>query len=266
MIKVSNIQSVGCRECRDKTKLDINFTMAFQPIVDIFNKTIFGYEALVRGPNNESAASILSQLNDNNRYQFDQAIRVKAIQLAKKLGLQGMLSINFLPNAVYRAESCIRATLEAAAEMDFPTDRIIFEVNESEEILDNDHLRNIFTEYKKHRFVTAIDDFGAGYAGLNLLANWQPDIIKLDMSLTRNVNSDRVRRALVFGIISICKVLNIKVIAEGIETVEECLTLADEGVILFQGYLFARPSLESLPIVPDEIWPMVKTRRARDRR
>ena len=98
------------------------------------------------------------------------------------------------------------------------------------------------------------------------LIYWQPDIIKLDMSLTRNVNSDRVRRALVFGIISICKVLNIKVIAEGIETVEECLTLADEGVTLFQGYLFDRPSLESLPIVPDEIWPMVKTRRSRDRR
>ena len=266
MNKVSSIQSVGCKDCRGKTKLEINFTMAFQPIVDISNKSIFGYEALVRGPNNENAASILSQLNDSNRYQFDQANRVKAIVLAKKLGLQGMLSINFLPNAVYKAEACIRATLDAAAEMDFPTDRIIFEVNESEEVVDNDHLRNIFVEYKKHRFFTAIDDFGAGYAGLNLLANWQPDIIKLDMSLTRNVNNDKVRRALVFGIISICKVLNIKVIAEGIETVEECLTLADEGITLFQGYLFARPSLESLPSIPDEIWSLVKTRRVRDSR
>ena len=266
MTEASNIQSVGCRDCTSKTKLDINFTMAFQPIVDIFNKTIFGYEALVRGPNNESAASILSQLNDGNRYQFDQANRVKAIALAKKLGLQGFLSINFLPNAVYKAETCIRATLEAAAEMDFPTYRIIFEVNESEEVVDNDHLRNIFVDNKNHRFLTAIDDFGAGYAGLNLLANWQPDIIKLDMSLTRNINNDKVRRALVFGIISICKALNIKVIAEGIETVEECLTLADEGVTLFQGYLFARPSLESLPAIPDEIWSLVKTRRVRDSR
>ena len=266
MTEVSNVQSVGCIDCTSKTKLDINFTMAFQPIVDIFNKTIFGYEALVRGPNNESAASILSQLNDGNRYQFDQANRVKAIALAKKLGLQGFLSINFLPNAVYKAETCIRATLEAAAEMDFSTDRIIFEVNESEEVVDDDHLRNIFVDNKNHRFLTAIDDFGAGYAGLNLLANWQPDIIKLDMSLTRNINNDKVRRALVFGIISICQALNIKVIAEGIETVEECLTLVDEGVTLFQGYLFARPSLESLPAIPDEIWSLVKTRRVRDSR
>lgn len=266
MIEVVNFTPVGCKECRDKTKLGIDFTMAFQPIVDVSNKTIFGYEALVRGPNNESAASILSQVNDNNRYRFDQSIRVKAIDLAKKLGLQGMLSINFLPNAVYKPETCIRATLEAAQELDFPTDRIMFEVTEGEKVLDNDHLRNIFKEYKKHRFTTAIDDFGAGYAGLNLLADWQPDIIKLDMSLTRNVNDDRVRRSLVFGIISICKELDIKVIAEGIETREECLTLADEGVKLFQGYLFARPGFESLPTIPDDVWPLVKNRRTRTRR
>lgn len=86
------------------------------------------------------------------------------------------------------------------------------------------------------------------------------------MSLTRNVNNDRVRRALVFGIISICKELDIKVIAEGIESKEECLTLADEGVTLFQSYFFARPSFELLPIIPDEVWPLVKTRRVKDRR
>lgn len=257
---------VGCRECRDKSKLGIDFSMAFQPIVDISNQSIFGYEALVRGINNEGAYSILSQLNDSNRYRFDQAIRVKAIDLAKRLNLQGMLSINFMPNAVYKPETCIRATLEAAAEMDFPTDRIMFEVTEGEKVIDNDHLKNIFTEYKKHRFTTAIDDFGAGYAGLNLLADFQPDIIKLDMSLTRNINTDRVRRALVLGIISICRALDIKVIAEGIESKEECLTLADEGVSLFQGYFFARPGFESLPVISEEVWPLIKTRRVKDRR
>ncbi len=266
MNEVVKFSPVGCKECRDKTKLGIDFTMAFQPIVDVSDKSIFGYEALVRGINNEGADYVLLQLNDSNRYRFDQAIRVKAIDLAKKLDLQGMLSINFLPNAVYNPETCIRATLEAAAEMDFPTDRIMFEVTEGEKVIDNDHLRNIFKEYKKHKFTTAIDDFGAGYAGLNLLADWQPDIIKLDMSLTRNVNSDRVRRALVFGIISICKELDIKVIAEGIETIEECLTLVDEGVTLFQGYLFARPAFESLPAISEQIWPLVKNRRTKDRR
>lgn len=251
---VTNFKPVGCRECRDLDQLEIKFTMAFQPIVDFKAKNIFGYEALVRGPNNEGAYYILSQLNDSNRYKFDQAIRVKALDLAKKLNLQGMLSINFLPNAVYRPETCIRATLEAAKELDFPTNRIMFEVTEGEKVLDHDHLKNIFIEYKKQKFTTAIDDFGAGYAGLNLLADWQPDVIKLDMSLTRNIDKDRVRRSLVFGIIAVCKELSIQMIAEGIETKEERDTLYSQGVNLFQGYYFARPGFECLPQVSEESW------------
>lgn len=254
MFEGKSFQSVGCKECRDPTKLGIAFTMAFQPIVNVKDKTIFGYEALVRGPNQEGADFILSQLNDSNRYKFDQAIRVKALDLAKKLNIQGMLSINFLPNAVYRPETCIRATLEAAAELNFPTDRIMFEVTEGEKVKDHDHLRNIFVEYKKQNFTTAIDDFGAGYAGLNLLADWQPDVIKLDMSLTRNIHNDKVRRSLVFGIIAVCKELSIKIIAEGIECAEECQTLYEQGVYLFQGYHFAYPGFESLPEVREEAW------------
>ncbi len=263
---------VGCKECRSGHNLDIDFSMAFQPIVDISSNSIYGYEALVRGLNDEGAASILSQLNDGNRYKFDQAIRVKAIDLAKKLDLQGMLSINFLPNAVYKPETCIRATLEAANELGFPLNRLQFEVTEGEEVKDH-HLKNIFIEYKKHQFLTAIDDFGAGYAGLNLLAELEPDVLKLDMALTRNINADRVRRSLVFATLAACRELSIKVIAEGIETREECLTLADEGVTLFQGYYFAKPEFEALPEVPQEIWQQsgeiwaqVASRRAADRR
>lgn len=255
---------VKCVDCRDPRAVGIDFTMAFQPIVNIADQSIFGYEALVRGLNNESAFSVLSQLNDTNRYRFDQSIRVKALDLAKRLNLPGMLSINFLPNAVYRPETCIRATLEAAAELDFPTDRIMFEVTECEQVLDKEHLKKIFIEYKKHNFTTAIDDFGAGYAGLNLLADWQPDVIKLDMALTRGIDQDRVRRSLVSAILNVCKDLSIRVIAEGIETREECMTLADAGVTLFQGYLFARPGFESLPTVPSAVWETVALRRTGD--
>lgn len=249
---VTDFKPVGCRECRDLNQLEIQFTMAFQPIVNYEEKNIFGYEALVRGPNNEGADFVLSQVNDANRYKFDQAIRVKALDLAKKLNLQGVLSINFLPNAVYRPETCIRATLEAAKELDFPTNKIMFEVTEGEKVIDHDHLKNIFIEYKKQNFTTAIDDFGAGYAGLNLLADWQPDVIKLDMSLTRNIHNDRVRRSLVFGIIAVCKELSIKIVAEGIESQEERDTLYAQGVHLFQGYYFARPGFECLPQINQE--------------
>lgn len=242
-----NSKSPGCQHCRRTEPLDIEFSMAFQPIVDLSTQSVFGYEALVRGRDNEGADSVLSLLNDDNRYGFDQSIRVKAINLAAQLKLEGVLSINFLPNAVYQPEACIRATLKAAEELNFPTCRIMFEVTEGEKIVDHGHLKRIFLEYKRHNFITAIDDFGAGYCGLNLLVDWQPDIIKLDMSLTRNIHNDKVRRSVVFGILNVCRDLSIRVIAEGIECADECRVLAEEGVDLFQGYFFAKPGFEYLP-------------------
>lgn len=256
----------GCRDCRNRNPLDIPITMAFQPIVDVSRREVFGYEALVRGQGGEGAAAVLGRVDDSNRYSFDQTCRVTAIDLASRQGLQGMLSINFLPNAVYRPETCIRATLEAAAEMAFPPDRLMFEVTESEQVLDHAHLKNIFIEYRRQGFTTAIDDFGAGHSGLNLLADFQPDVVKLDMALTRGVDADRVRRAIVSGIVRLCDELSIQVIAEGIETPSECMALQDEGITLFQGYLFARPGFQHLPSIPDAVWPQVARRRATDRR
>lgn len=252
-----NFGNTGCDSCKNMDDHSFSFSMAFQPIIDINENTIFGYEALVRGINNEPAITILNKLIDDNRYTFDQAIRVKAIHLASALGLNGMLSINFLPNAVYNPQTCIRTTLEAASELNFPTEKIMFEVTEAEKITDHEHLKSIFKEYKKHNFTTAIDDFGAGYAGLNLLADWQPDIIKLDMGLVRDINSDPVRQALVGAMINACNSLNIRVIAEGIETSDEFETLLTMNVSLFQGYLFARPGFEQLPVPTDEVWSLI---------
>ena len=95
--------------------------MAFQPIVDVRSREVFAYEALVRGLDGSGAAHILGQVNDDNRYQFDQACRVKAVRLAAQLGMGCHVSINFLPNAVYEPAACIRTTLEAAQQHQFPT-------------------------------------------------------------------------------------------------------------------------------------------------
>lgn len=262
----TTFKSLTCKECRDGAGLDFDFTMAFQPFVNLANGELFGYEALVRGPNQESAGEILGKVNDSNRYQFDQACRVKAIELASTLGLQGVLSINFLPNAIYQPATCIRATLEAAKERNFPTDRLMFEVTEGERVGNHAHLTAIFKEYKRIGFITAIDDFGAGFSGLNLLAEFQPDYIKLDMALTRNIDKDRVRRAIVHGIMETCRELQLGVIAEGVETVGECLALQDEGVSLFQGYLFAKPGFQHLPQVSPDVLALVKPRRTGDNR
>lgn len=225
--------------------------MAFQPIVDLATRSVFAYEALVRGSDGEPAAEVLAKVNDQNRYRFDQAARVCAIGTAAEVGLGTALSINFLPNAVYRPETCIRVTLEAAAELGFPTSQIIFEVNEAEPIGDRGHLRGIFAEYRRQGFKTAIDDFGAGYAGLSLLADFEPDLIKLDMALIRNIHLDRTRRAIIGGTLQTCAALGITVIAEGVEQDEEVAVLREMGITLFQGYRFGRPAHRRLP---DPIW------------
>jgi EAL domain-containing protein (putative c-di-GMP-specific phosphodiesterase class I) len=238
---------LGCAECRNPEALGFDFTMAFQLILDVEERRPFAHEALVRGVNGESAGEILGRVNDGNRYRFDQACRVKAIEQAARLGLHEipdcLLSINFLPNAVYRAETCIRATLEAARRFEFPRERLMFEVTEGEQIHDAEHLKRIFAEYGRQGFTTAIDDFGAGYSGLNLLATFQPHVIKLDMVLTRGIDQDPVRQAIVAGIVLVARRLGIRIIAEGIESAGERDALIEQGIRYMQGYLFARPQL-----------------------
>lgn len=244
----------GCSRCKNLDDLDFDFTFAYQPIVDFHARAIFAHEALVRGVNNESAYSILARVNDDNRYRFDQACRVKAVKGAAQLGIQECLSINFMPNAVYEPAACIRSTFEAARKYNFPKERIIFEVLEGENVTDRPHLIKIFEEYKRFGFKTAIDDFGAGYAGLNLLADFQPDIVKIDMDLVRSINASKPKQAIVQGIVHICRQLGIKVLAEGIETKAERDFLLGSGISLLQGYLFCKPAFQAIGQIDPDAW------------
>lgn len=245
----------SCEGCSSGASLGFTFSYAYQPIVDVSSRTIFAHEALVRGTTGGSALSVLSQVTESNRYKFDQACRVKAIRTAAALKMQTRVSINFLPNAIYRPEVCIQTTLEAARVHNFPLDRIMFETIEGERVEDAKWFAEILREYKKIGFLTAIDDFGAGYAGLNLLADFQPDVIKLDMELVRGIHSRKASQAIVRGIMSICQQLDISVIAEGIESVDEYLCLQSMGIELMQGYLFARPLFEACATDAHINWP-----------
>lgn len=239
--------SKSCVECRNG-KFEIPFSMAFQPIIDVRTNKIFAHEALVRGPLGEGAGTVLERVDATNRYAFDQQCRVKAIELASCLfpgeGTVG-LSINFMPNAVYEPRACIRLTLAAAMRAKFPTQNIIFEFTENEQ-LDTAHLFNILRAYRDMGFRTAIDDFGAGHAGLALLADFQPDIAKLDMALIRGIDTDSARQKIVKHTVTMLHDLGVTPLCEGIETMGELEVLKDLGVNLMQGYLIARPAFEAL--------------------
>lgn len=244
--------ATGCIRCRDAQPLAIPLQMAFQPIVDARDRSVFAYEALVRGPGGEPAGWVLERVAADQLYTFDQTCRVLAIDTAQRLGMDTLLSINFLPNAVYEPAACIRLTLAAAAKVGFPVDRLMFELAESQKIQDPGHALGILRDYAQRGFVTAIDDFGAGYAGLALLAEFQPDVVKLDMGLVRGIDTHAARATIVAGMVSTCRALGCRVVAEGVETAAEYHRLRELGIDLFQGYLFARPQLGALaePVFP----------------
>ncbi|WP_298952084.1 EAL domain-containing protein [uncultured Methylobacterium sp.] len=244
-----------CRACRDDGPFPFAFTMAFQPIVDLARRRVWGYEALVRGPAGEPAATILSRITGDTVYRFDQLARVRAIELAAGLfrdDPEARLSVNFLPNAIYEPIACLRRSLDAARRVGFPPDRIVFEFTERERLRDPGHVARIVAAHRHHGFLTALDDFGAGYAGLSLLADFRTDLIKIDMGLIRGLDADPMRAAIVATLFDLGRRLGIAVIAEGVETDAEVAALREAGATLFQGYRFARPLVEGLPAID---WP-----------
>jgi EAL domain-containing protein (putative c-di-GMP-specific phosphodiesterase class I) len=245
----------ACDKCGEGAR-GIEFAFAFQPIVDVRTRGVVAYEALARGPNGESAWSVLSQVTPANRFRFDQECRMRAIRGAAALGIEECLSINFIPNAVENPGACIQRTLRTAEECGFPVSRVIFEVTEGEKLRDPGRLVKIFQEYRKLGIRTAIDDFGAGYAGLGLLAQFQPDIVKIDMDIVRGVDGSPARQAIVESIVALCARLGIAVLAEGVETQAERGYLESAGIALMQGFLFAKPAFKALsPVAPEAFGP-----------
>ena len=220
--------------------------MAFQPIVDVEESRIDAHEALVRGLDGEGAGQVLAQVNAGNVYKFDQACRVKAIEMAARLGMDRQLNINFLPNAVYEPRACIRATLDAAARTGFDPGRLTFEIVETESIADTSHLLNIIGEYRRQGLKVALDDFAAGYSGLTRLAELKPDIVKLDRALVRDCDKDRVRLAIAASMVALGDEIGIKVVVEGIERRGEADALRSVGARFMQGFYFAKPVFEGL--------------------
>ena len=246
-----------CAACRVGSRL-FAFSMAFQPIVDLQYNRIDAYEALVRGPAAEGAAHVLNQVDSENTYAFDQACRVKAIELAASLGMDRQLSINFLPNAVYDPRACIQTTLKTAARTGFPLHRLTFEILESETIANTQHLLNIITEYRKSGFKIALDDFSTGYSGLARLAELKPDIVKVDRVLVKDCDQDRHRLAIIAGLVRIGNEIDVKVVVEGVERVEEVTALRSVGVRFIQGFYFGKPLFEHIAHDGDIHWPKLE--------
>ncbi len=222
---------------------------AFQPIVDARLATVTAYEALVRGPGNESADVILNAIAPADLATFDEECRKAALAAAHRLGISCNLNLNLLPQGFRADRDCLASTLDTAIEQGFTPERLVMEVTEGEVLGNQDRFTELIGIYRGLGMRTAIDDFGSGYSGLNVLADFQPDQIKLDKYLVRGIHSLGPRQAIVRAILQVCRDLGIELVAEGIESEDEYHWLLDEGVCLFQGYLFAHPAFDALPTV-----------------
>lgn len=225
------------------------YSYAFQPIVAVPGRKVYSVEALVRGAAGEPAWHVLSQVAAEHKYRFDEHSRQTAIALAARLGLNHHLNLNFLPQGLYASPTAISSALEAAQRHGIPAERLVLEVTEEEVIDDQAHFADQIQQYRSLGLKVAIDDFGAGYSGLNLLAEFQPDQVKIDMKLVRGIERHGPRQAIVRAIAQVCGDLGIDVIVEGVENLEEYRWFREQGICLFQGYLFARPLFEGFPEV-----------------
>jgi EAL domain-containing protein (putative c-di-GMP-specific phosphodiesterase class I) len=234
-----------------KGEIGFEFSFAFQPIVDARNREIISYEALVRGPHGEPSNSVFAQVPGHQFLRFDEVCRWKAIYLASRLKIPGLLNLNISISNIYEVDRSITATFKASHDSGLPVENIVFEVLEKEDLTDHRNLLQYLRIIQDFGFKTAIDDFGAGHSGLKLLVKYQPNFIKLDRDIIRDIQRHHVKQSILSGVQQICKPLGIDIVAEGVETAEEYHWLISHGVNMFQGYYFARPVFEALPDVPN---------------
>jgi EAL domain-containing protein (putative c-di-GMP-specific phosphodiesterase class I) len=240
------IGSVGGEWLRDVLQ-NSRLEAHFQPIVSArASRELFAYECLLRGRRADGALVMPYELFHTARradllFQLDLAARMAAIRGAVQHRLESHVFINFNPTAIYDPKYCLRATIEAIREGGIAPERVVFEVTESDEVRDPEHLLNIFEYYRKHGFRVALDDLGAGYASLNLLTRLRPDFVKLDMQLIRGVDHDPYKAEVARMLLTMAQNLGVNTVAEGIETEAEWHWFREHGADYVQGYFFARP-------------------------
>ncbi|MFI5843459.1 EAL domain-containing protein [Catenuloplanes sp. NPDC051500] len=203
-----------------------------QPIVDLTSGKLAGAEALSRFP----TGSPLTWFEEATRVGEGIALERSAIRnaLAASRVTPGFMSVNLSPTTILAP-----GTLELFAGL--PLDRFVVELTEQEKMDDLTDVRAALAPLRELGLRVAIDDVGAGYAGLNRVVQLRPDIIKLDIGLVRGIEGDEIRQALSRALISFAQGSGSKVIAEGVETPGELRILRDLGADYGQGWIFSRP-------------------------
>ncbi len=221
---------------------DIQF--AFQTIVDARHQDVVGFEALVRGIRKEPASQVISRVAHDQRFSFDQACRVRAIEAAAKFGIDGKLHLNCTDVKAGNIDLVLEVTRHVAERNDIELRNIVLELYNLEAIGRGRQIREVRDKIHEAGFMTLADNFGSRDADLQPVAAFQPTCLKLAHHLVDNIQDNPTAQAIVRGAIATCRSLGAAVIASGVEKAEEFRWLSEAGVEFFQGYFFAQPGMD----------------------
>lgn len=229
----------------------------FQPIIALENPRIIGYEALIRGPE-DSPLRYPDQLFEVARDSrmlatLEFACREVSCERFAQLNFPGKLFLNMSPIAFTDSQYRDGVTREILQRVGLNAERIVFELTESQPLDELDLLRAASDHFQRQGFAVALDDLGAGYAGLRVWSELRPDYVKIDRHFITGIDKDPVKREFVRAMLEIAHRIGHKAIAEGIETEAEFATLVAMGVEYAQGYFIARPQAEPPTELPAAI-------------
>lgn len=239
----------------DRAGLEVSFERAlaslwpaYQPILDR-NGALYGHEALLRSrePALPHPGAVIEAAEQLGRlHDVGARMRGLSAESAHDEMKAGFLFVNLHPHDLQD-----RSLLDPAKALTKMAHRVVLEITERASIHNLLDVRRRVADLRACGYRIAVDDLGAGYAGLTAFATLEPEVVKLDMSLVRDVDTSTTKQKVIRSMTSLCKDMGMTIVAEGVETHAELTTLLDLGCDLYQGYLLAKPG----PAFPSPTWP-----------
>ncbi|MGD9677643.1 MAG: GGDEF domain-containing protein [Vulcanibacillus sp.] len=238
----------------------------YQPIVSLSSGKAFGYEALTRGPKDSYFYSPIQLFQFaeavGSLYELEKITRELAFQRSSNfLEKNQKLFVNISSLVIYDPNFTPGYTMELLRKYNLSPNNIIFEITERNSISDFKAYKSVLEHYRKQGFQIAIDDAGAGYSSLQAISELKPDYIKVDQSLVTDIDKNKVKENLLKTFVDISRKMNSKIIAEGIETLEELERVTRLGVHFGQGYFMARPNFPPNKLSSDSIQCIEKNKK-----
>lgn len=230
------------RSYQDLVGTDIQF--AFQTILDADALEVVAFEALVRGIRGEPAATVISRIRHDQRFAFDQACRIRAIEAAARHQIDADLHLNCSDIKPNNVDLVTSVSLHIARRYGIDSDRLVLELANLDSLAAGSQIGEIRAALKTAGLRTLIDNFGRRNADLRPIVQLQPEQLKLDRQLIQSVHQNTEHQAIIHACCRLCQDFDILVVATGVESIDEFRWLQDAGIQRFQGYFFAHPGLE----------------------